>query len=334
MKGMKIVFALVVISVMAMSLGSANAAVIFQPDFESYSVGTPLGQDGWLGFGSPYARVDESTFENQFMPGYKWLAVGTVGNGVGRDTSSLYRPFDAQTGMVRMEVIYSPHQSETSWRSISLRDSSGTGPEYYDDATDIAAMVGSSKNYSTDRWWFFANDADGRQWYEGAHDVYKQNVYKIVIDANVATQTYDATVNFYDKSAGELGPEVASWAGLSFNNTVSDISRVFVQSWDSGSQWDHLLIESSGGGAIPGDFDADNDVDGVDFGLWQAGYPTASGASLINGDADADGDVDGVDFGIWQANYPTNLGGAAIPEPATICLLALAGTMLLARRRR
>ena len=85
-----------------------------------------------------------------------------------------------------------------------------------------------------------------------------------------------------------------------------------------------------------GDFDADNDVDGVDFGLWQAGYPMASGASLGDGDADADGDVDGVDFGIWQENYPTNLGGAAaaIPEPATLALLAIGAIALSLRKGR
>ena len=84
---------------------------------------------------------------------------------------------------------------------------------------------------------------------------------------------------------------------------------------------------------LPGDFDLDGDVDGVDFGLWQSGYPTASGASL--GDVDGDGDVDGVDFGIWQANYPTNMGSAAtmIPEPATLGLLILGGLALLRRRK-
>ena len=87
--------------------------------------------------------------------------------------------------------------------------------------------------------------------------------------------------------------------------------------------------------AIPGDFDGDADVDGVDFGIWQANYPTASGATLATGDADYDGDVDGVDFGIWQANYPTNSAAATmttIPEPDTLSLLVLGGLILMLLR--
>ncbi len=333
MKDMKIVFALVVISVMATGLGSANATVLFETDFESYSGGSVVGQDGWVGWGSPNAYIDNSTLEHEYMRDYQWLGM----NDVGRNYSALYRPFAAQTGQVRLEVLYSPYGSESSWRSVSLRDSSATGPEFYYSSEDIAALVGTSRKYDDPGdggKWFFALDADGRQWRTDGPEAIKENVYKIVIDANVAAQTYDATVNLYDIDTGVVGLEVASWAGLSFANTVSDLSRVFVLSWDNNvSLWDNFLIEDASAG-IPGDFDADNDVDGVDFGLWQTGYPTASGASLINGDADGDGDVDGVDFGIWQENYPTNLGGAAIPEPATICLLALAGTVLLARRRR
>lgn len=83
-----------------------------------------------------------------------------------------------------------------------------------------------------------------------------------------------------------------------------------------------------------GDFDEDGDVDGVDFGIWQAGYPIAGDASLSDGDADGDGDVDGVDFGIWQTNYPTAApvaGPTAIPEPATLGLLLIGGLAMLRR---
>lgn len=54
---------------------------------------------------------------------------------------------------------------------------------------------------------------------------------------------------------------------------------------------------------IPGDFDADGNVDADDFNAWKTGYGTQAGATLSNGDADGDGDVDGSDFLVWQTNY-------------------------------
>ena len=99
----------------------------------------------------------------------------------------------------------------------------------------------------------------------------------------------------------------------------------------------HLVIayEIPEPATLPGDFNLDDNVDGVDFAYWQIGYPTASGALLSDGDADGDGDVDGVDFGLWQENYPTNLGGSpAIPEPATLFVMLAAGLAVLLRSRR
>lgn len=99
---------------------------------------------------------------------------------------------------------------------------------------------------------------------------------------------------------------------------------------DAGNQT--LAVYEKGDAPLPGDFDADGDVDGVDFGIWQVGYPTASGATLGDGDADGDGDVDGTDFGIWQANYVPP-AGAVIPEPATMSLIVLGGVAMLRRRK-
>jgi hypothetical protein len=86
----------------------------------------------------------------------------------------------------------------------------------------------------------------------------------------------------------------------------------------------------------PGDFDADGDVDGADFVVWQTNFPLASGAILGQGDADNDGDVDGADFVVWQTNFPFNPGPGAspVPEPAGLLLGALSAIGLFALRRR
>ena len=132
-----------------------------------------------------------------------------------------------------------------------------------------------------------------------------------------------------------LAPDESCWLtpicpAQWFEATETGLVTVFVP--DFGGDTIQFMIHPE---PVTGDFDGDNDVDGVDFGLWQSGYPTANGAALGDGDADEDGDVDGVDFGIWQANYPANVGGAAtIPEPATLALLLIGGLLLLRPRHR
>lgn len=88
-----------------------------------------------------------------------------------------------------------------------------------------------------------------------------------------------------------------------------------------------------------GDFNGDAKVDAGDLAIWKTGFGTTTGAARTNGDADADGDVDGNDFLAWQRNLgwsALNVGGpaVAVPEPASGALLAVATTVMLARRRR
>ncbi len=83
---------------------------------------------------------------------------------------------------------------------------------------------------------------------------------------------------------------------------------------------------------IPGDFDADGDVDGDDLSVWEDEFGTGSG-----GDADGDGDTDGNDFLTWQRNLGTTTLSAsaahAVPEP-TGAMCALVGAVWLAMFRR
>ena len=72
---------------------------------------------------------------------------------------------------------------------------------------------------------------------------------------------------------------------------------------------------------VPGDFDGDNQVDGADLPVWEAGYGTPE-ADAHDGDADGDHDVDGDDFLVWQRIWhaPPPIAAAAIPEPGSVVL--------------
>jgi len=91
-------------------------------------------------------------------------------------------------------------------------------------------------------------------------------------------------------------------------------------------------------GALPGDTDGDGDVDDADLGVAFANYtgPLADGVgnkTAADGATDGDGDVDDADLGNAFAAYTGPLA-AAVPEPASLTLIAFAGACLAQRRRR
>ena len=87
--------------------------------------------------------------------------------------------------------------------------------------------------------------------------------------------------------------------------------------------------------ALPyGDVDLDGDVDIFDFLFLQAAYGTTSGATWDIGDFNFDGDVDIFDFLTLQSEYGWTEGGGAIPEPATLALLALGAAAILKQRQK
>lgn len=86
--------------------------------------------------------------------------------------------------------------------------------------------------------------------------------------------------------------------------------------------------------AVPGDFNGDGDVNGVDLVQWQAGFGHDG-----SGDADGDKDSDGRDFLIWQRNFsPTagslNTSAIRVPEPTSFVLTMIVVSISTPRIRQ
>lgn len=82
-----------------------------------------------------------------------------------------------------------------------------------------------------------------------------------------------------------------------------------------------------------GDANLDGNVDGTDFGLWNANKFTTN-RDWCNGNFNADAVTDGSDFGLWNANKFTSSDGTLVPEPIlawTSFLALIAGSFVRKR---
>jgi len=92
------------------------------------------------------------------------------------------------------------------------------------------------------------------------------------------------------------------------------------------------------------DFDLNLAVDGHDFLTWQRGNGTMGTATRDEGDANSDNDVNELDLFVWQGQFgaPTTVSNSmvststvvTVPEPGTLVLLLLMGSLLVLPRSR
>ena len=72
----------------------------------------------------------------------------------------------------------------------------------------------------------------------------------------------------------------------------------------------------------------------ADFELLRANFGQGDGAGFIDGDTAGDGDVDAADYIFLKRNFGWTSPTWAVPEPASLFILAGGGLLALLRRRR
>ena len=102
---------------------------------------------------------------------------------------------------------------------------------------------------------------------------------------------------------------------------LQDINRIRVEA----------SITLTGVLPAPGDYNNDGVASPADRNVWRLAYGATGNQPA---DGNRDGKVDAADYTVWRDAYAARLGAVAIPEPASVAMVLLAGCGGLLNRRR
>lgn len=199
---------------------------------------------------------------------------------------------------------------------------------------------------------------DGEQWRDGNNATQQTMVFEYGVGADFDSVTWTAPGGAFDflspiatttASAldGNAAANRATGLGGPINGVTWGVGETLWVRWieindagnDHGLAIDNLTVST---GDVPpptnnADFNNDNVVDGADFLIWQRGFGATGQPNKSTGDATGDGNVNGLDLDQWKAKFgqaPAVAAIGAVPEPATLGMLAVAVAGLAGLRRR
>jgi hypothetical protein len=234
---------------------------------------------------------------------------------------------------------YTSSGSETDWPendlALEVRNSSNVVVATATvAAADIQGVVNFGDSYpSTSDAWIEAELDQDVALVDG-------ETYYVVAKNATASTTSGRYVIAMNENRGVVIPtEVNSYMGL---------AAVVAESSDNGATWtedDTVDLPFALGIVIPGDANGDGQVSVGDLGILGANYNQGIGKDWDTADFTGDGEVKVGDLGILGAHYGESLGrwaglpdatigAGAVPEPATLSLLAVGALALIRRKRK
>jgi hypothetical protein len=364
------------LAILASPLGALAALDV---DFEDYTPGVPLRDQGWGG-------LDDPASDNKSGPSEQHV-IAPPGSGNDSDYCMSAIPNDPETpdynegyvtvGWTYVEaspfatddvVCYSAWMRNNSVGFLPVNTEGGTNDKdtyspWYKQGPFVSAQFDSSgyryrqRRVNGDNWNSTNYNKQGGDWVEmrmvidprrdidgtpeegsyGVGHFYVRNVTqgetdwtKLVFDNMTTSGDVEAVEQMPLALTGDH--PIAGEGGHKRNPAYFDGWEIY--SYDNGYAVDNLTAFE----VVLGDFDGNGAVNGLDIPGFKAALADSDGWWADNGDnfdPDLLGDFDGNGAfnGLDIPGFKNALAGTAVPEPATLMLLALGAGALIRRRR-